>query len=300
LPAGFAAFRIREINAGGSAPFEDVRDTIGRRLANDQLLVRAPEIANQIEELRAAGLSLPEIAARLGAGAGVAHGSFAGLARDATLAGGATAAGVEASEAFISEVFAALDAEERDLVETPDGGYLLVMVDRVEPSALQTLDQVRARAVTAWQTAERLKALEAKGTELAARLGQDASIWDIGEELGLQPLPHGPFSRMNPPPALPGALIEKIFRARPAGGASAVSADGTQVIVAQVSGITPLGPEAMAATSAGIDRALADSLKSDTAEYFARAVVARHDARIESGVIDEVFRRLGADNSSGQ
>ncbi|HUS54771.1 MAG TPA: SurA N-terminal domain-containing protein [Thermohalobaculum sp.] len=300
LPAGFAIFRIREISLGGAAPFEAVSAAIGGRLANDLLLVRAPEFANQIDELRAEGLSMPEIFQRIGVDAGVAYGTFDGLARDATLADGTTAASVEASPAFVSEVFTALDAEERDLVETPDGGYLLVQVARIEPSAVQTLDQVRDRAVAAWQTAEKLKAIESKGAELVARLGQDASIWDISAELGLTAKPHGPFSRMSPPPALPGALVEAIFKAGPAGGASAVSDDGTQVIVAQVSSITPLGPEAIATNSAAIDQALADSLRSDMTEYFARAVVARHDARIESGVIDEVFRRLGANGGLDQ
>ncbi len=300
LPIGFAVYRIREITQGGAAPFEDVRDLIAERLATDELLVRAPEIANQIEELRAEGLSMPEIAARAGAASGVTHGTFDGLARDATLTGGANAAGVAASAPLISEVFAALDAEERDLVGTPEGGYLLVMVERIEPSALRPLDEVRARAVTAWQTAERLNAIEAQGAELAARLGQDASIWEIGEELNLVSFPLAPFTRMSPPPALPGALIENIFRAANAGGASAPNADGSQVIVAQVSSITALGPDAMAATSASVDRALADSLKNDMAEYFARAVVARHDALIEPGVIDEVFRRLGATSQPTQ
>jgi peptidyl-prolyl cis-trans isomerase D len=293
LPAGFAIFRIREISAGGSAPFEDVREAIGRRLANDLMLARAPEIANQIDELRAEGLSLAEISSRIGADGGVTLGAFEGLSRDASLTGGTDAEGIAASPAFVSEAYEALDAEERDLVETPDGGYLLIMVKRIEPSALQTLDQVRDRAVTAWQSAERLEAIEAKGAELAARLGDDASIWDIGEELGLAAVPQGPFTRMNPPATISSTLVEKIFSAATGGGASAATDDGTQVIVAQVSNITPLGPEAMATTSAGIDQAFADSLKSDVAEYFARAVIARHDPQIEPGVIDEVFRRLG-------
>jgi peptidyl-prolyl cis-trans isomerase D len=296
LPAGFAVFRINEISAGGSAPFEDVRDAIGQRLAKDLLVVRAPEVANQVEEMRAEGLSIAEIATRIG-DAGVTHGAFDGLARDATLAGSATAEGVEASAPFISEVFAALDAEERDLIETPDGGYLLVMIERIEPTALQALDQVRDRAVTAWQTAERLKAIETRGAAIAARLGDDASIWDIGEELSLAAFPQAPFTRMNPPAALPAALIEAIFSVKTGGGASAASDDSTQVIVAQVSSVTPLGPEAMATTSAGLDQALADSLKTDAVEYFSRAIVARHDAQIEPGIIDEVFRLLGGGGS---
>ncbi len=290
LPAGFAVYRIREITQGGAVPFEVVRGRIAERLANDELLVRAPEIANQIEELRAEGLSMPKTAGR----SGVTYGTFDGLARDTTLAGGAGAEAVAASAPFIGEVFAALDTEERDLVETPEGGYLLIMIERIEPSALQPLDKVRDRAIAAWQTAERLKAIETQGAQLAARLGQDASIWEIGEELNVVSFPLAPFTRMTPPPALPGALVEQVFRAGNAAGASAPNDDGTQVIVAQVSSITALGPAAMAATSAGVERALTDSLKKDMAEYFARAVVARHDARVEPGVIDEVFRRLGA------
>ncbi|MEE8454887.1 MAG: SurA N-terminal domain-containing protein [Limibaculum sp.] len=300
LPAGFAVYRIREIAPGGAASFEDMRDVIAARLAQVELLVRAPEIANEIEERRAEGQSMQEAAGRAGVASGVTYGTFDGLARDATLAGGTAADGVAASAPFISEVFAALDAEERDLVETQAGGYLLVMVERIEPSALRPLAEVRSRAVTAWAAAERLKAIEAQGAELTARLGQDASIWDIGEELGVAAVPLAPFTRMTPPRSLPGTLVENIFRAANAAGASAPSGDGAQVVVAQVSSITALGPDAMAANSAGIDRALEESLKTDMAEYFARAVVARHDALIEPGVIDEVFRRLGATSQPNQ
>ena len=297
LPGGFAIYRIREVARGGTAPFEDMRDLIAARMAQDEMLDRAPRIANDIDERRAEGQSLRETSTRAGIdgrGTGVTYGRFQGLGRDATLADGTGAEAVQASAPFISEVFTALDAEERDLVELPDGGYLLVMVERIEPSALKPLGEVRERAVAAWAAAERLKAIEAQGAALAARLGDDASIWDIAEELGVPALPLAPFTRMTPPAALPGALIEQVFGAGPAAGASAPDGEGTRVVVAQVTSITPLGPEAMAASSATIDQALAESLTTDMAEYFARAVVARHDARIEPGVIDDVFRRLGA------
>jgi peptidyl-prolyl cis-trans isomerase D len=304
LPIGFAVYRVREITQGGVTPFEDLRDQIAERLATDELLVRAPEIANEIEERRAEGQSMQETAASAGdgtgVGSGITYGTFDGLARDASLPNGGAADGVQANPSFISEVFTALDAEERDLVELPDGGYILVMVERIEPTALQSLSKVRDRAVTAWQTAERLKAIEAQGAELAVRFGQDASIWDIGEELGIAPLPHQPFTRMTPPPALPGPLIEKIFRAANAGGASAPGESGNEVIVAQISSVVPLGPDAMANNSAGLDQVLADSMRQDTADYFARAVTARHGAVIEPGVIDQVFTRLGAVSQPSQ
>lgn len=301
LPAGFAIIRIREITQGSTTPFEEVRDQIAEQLAIGEALARAPELANQIDELRAEGLTISEIASRVAeSSSAVIRGAFEGLARDATLAGADTAEGVEASAQFIDEVFTALDSEERDLIETTDGGYLLIWVERIEPTALQTLEQVRERAVAAWQTAERRTVLETQGAELAARLGDDVSIWDIGAELGLAAVPYEPFSRLNPPPELPAALVEEIFRAEPGRGGSAASDDGNQILIAQVANILQLDPEAMAENSAGIDQALVDSLQSDTSEYFARAVVSRYDAQIEPGVIDEVFRRLGASGTMGR
>lgn len=294
LPAGGAAlFRVREIAPAGATPFDEVRELLASEMARDALLYRAPEIANQIEELRAEGLSYKDIASK----AGVSHGDFSGLAADGSLPGGAPAEGVLASAAFLKEAFDALDAEERDLVETPENGYILIMLHGIAPSALQPLDKVRDRAVAEWQTAEKRKAMEARGAELAARLGADASIWDIGEELGITAIPLPPFTQMNLPAAIPRALSEELFRVPVAGGASALSADGNSVAIAQVSEVTPLAPAEIASNGAELDGLLADSLRNDMGEYFARAIEASHPSTIDSGVIEQVFGRLGANSA---
>lgn len=295
LPAGFAIYRIEKITPAVEKPFEEVRDQIADRLAQNEVTVQAPKRANQIEELRAEGLTMAEIAER----AGVAHGRFEGLAQNGTLADGSEATGVVASAPFVKEAFAALDAEERDLIELPDGGYLLVMINRIDPSALQPLDKVRDRAVAAWQAAERLKAIEAKGTELAARLGKDASIWDLGDELNVAVLPQPPFTRMNPPETLTPKLLGEIFDAPETGGVSGLSPDGSKVIVAQVAGITAPGPDQLAAATKTIDKALTGSLKRDTSEYFSLAIQQKHPGTIEPGVIQQVYERLGATTTGG-
>jgi peptidyl-prolyl cis-trans isomerase D len=295
LPAGFAIDRIDKISPASVKPFEEVRDQIADRLAQKEVTVQAPERANKIEEFRAEGLAMPDIAER----AKVTYGRFDGLAQDGSLADGAKAKGVVASAPFLKEAFTALDAEERDLVELPDGGYLLVMINRIEPSALHPLKDVRDRAVAAWQDAERLKAIEAKGDKLAARLGKDASIWDLADELKVAVLPQAPFTRMNPPQTLPADLVRKIFTAPHAGGVSAPNPDGSRVFVAQVSSIAEPGSDKLAAATRQIDRALTASLKRDTAEYFARAIQAKHQGRIEPGVIEQVYQSLGATKTGG-
>jgi peptidyl-prolyl cis-trans isomerase D len=289
LPAGFAVYRVREITPGGARPFEEVRDELAERLARDAALREAPEVANKVEELRAAGKTMAEIAAETAA----VHSKIEGLAQDGSLAAGGKAEGLPAEPAFLEEVFAALDAEERDLVETEAGGYFLVMVSRTEPSRVPPLKEIRDRVAEAWRDARRLEALEARAAEIAGRLGEDASIWDVGDELGVAVLPLAPFTRLNPPEELPPALIDKVFRARSAGGVFAAAPEGDRVVVAQVASITVPQPEQIETQSRRIDEALADSLSRDMAEYFARAIVARHEPRIEPGVVEEVFSRLG-------
>lgn len=290
LPVGLAVYRIREVSPPSTTPFDEVRQQIADEIARGRLVVRAPEIANHVEELRAGGLPMAEIAEK----AGATHGTFDGLAPDGTLADGSLAEGVLASPSFLGEVTAAIEGEERDIVELPDGGFLLVSLQRVAPSALQPLDKVRDRAVIEWQKSERMKAIEAQGAEMAARLGVDASIWDLADELTVAALPLPPFTRMRPPADVPPAMVDAIFKAPVSGGVSGVTDNGTAVIVAQISSAVAAAPEALATASANLDRELVTLLKDDMREYFGRAIEAQHGASIDPAVVDEVFRRLGA------
>ena len=240
---------------------------------------------------------MEEIAARLEeeeGGSAISYGSIDGLAQNASLAGGALAEGALAGPSFISEAFEALDGEERDLIEIGDGGYALIWIDRIEESALMPLDDVRDRAIAAWQRAERLAALTAQAEELVPRMDAETSVWVLGEEFGAIVLPHGPFSRVTPPPGIPATLVEKAFEGAEAEGIFAASEDGSQVFIAQITTVFPLSPEQMGQASSELDQVLASTLRADTIEYFARAVEAQHPAYVDPEVVESVFSALGA------
>ncbi len=186
------------------------------------------------------------------------------------------------------------------MVETPAGGYLMILVERIEESALQPLEAVRDRAIAAWQDAQRLADLEAKAADIAAGLGPDNSIWNTGEALGTTVLPFGPFTRLTSPPVLPPVLVERAFETERDGGVFAPLDDGRGVMVAQVVSITPVEPEMLAASSAQLDQVIEQSLRADTVEYFARAIESKHPAYVDPEVVDQVFSLLGAVNTPSQ
>lgn len=298
-PLGGAILRVTGVSDGGAVPFEDLRDEIAARLAAERAEARAPEIANEVEELRAAGKALPEIAAELGGA--VTAGEIAGLAADGTLAGGTAASGVLALPEVRAEVLDALDAEERDIIELGDGGYFVAMIDRVEPSHVPPLAEIRGRVEAAWRSEQVLAALEARAAGIAAAIarGTGATLATTAAGMGLSATETGFFLRDTPPESLPDALIVPVFEATPGTVLTARLPDGEGVVLAELIAIEPMAPEAMGQMSAHVERALAQSLQADRVEFFARALETRHAVAYYPQAIESTFSAISGGAGSG-
>ena len=293
-PVGSAIVRITALTEGGTPAFKEVRDQIADRLATDAALAAAPEVANRIEEARAGGKALEDIAVEVG----LPLGRFEGLAEDGTLADGSEATGVMASPAFRQEVFEALDLEEREIVETPQGGFLLVMVDRIEESHVRPFEEVEDAVREDWQRHERLAALEERAEALAARLGEGATLEEVATELDLAVNRASGVQRSRRDGNLPGALVERLFAVPEGGTAVAPAPDGSGVILAQVAGVSELDGEALATAAAEVGSSLEQSLAADTQEYFGRALEDRHGTRVYESVLEGVVRLVAGGGSN--
>lgn len=292
-PLGAAIVRVRELTPGATLPFEEVRDDLAAEVARAEALFRVPEIASEVEELRAGGAPFEEIAARV---EGVRAGDIEGLARDGTLKGGGEAPGLLASAEARAEIAAALDQEERDMVELPDGSFLLVQIDRIEPAYLPPLAEIRDEVSAAWAAEERTKALEARAARIVAGLasGSGATLASTAAGLGRQPVEIEPFLRDGAPPAIPRTLMGSIFEAETGAFLTARDPADGSVLIVEVTEIVPLDPAILEAGTAEIEGLLSDSLGRDTIEYFARAMEAHHGASTMPGAIEQVFGLLGA------
>ena len=68
--------------------------------------------------------------------------------------------------------------------------------------------------------------------------------------------------------------------------------DGAGVVLAEVTAIQSMPPQALSLTSEQIEQALSESLRTDRQEYFVRAVEAAQGAGYNPQIIEEVFTRL--------
>ncbi|MEL6794296.1 MAG: peptidyl-prolyl cis-trans isomerase, partial [Pseudomonadota bacterium] len=199
---GFALIDVAAITPAEVVPFEDAREELAVDLRREAALDRAPELAGELDDLRAGGMTLEEIATEMGLPLETA----VDVAQD-----GAGANGFAADPAFLTELFAAEDGEERDIVETPEGAFFVLRVDGVTASALRPLGDVRGVVEAGWRAEATRAALTAKAEELQARVAGGASLAVIAEELGVDVLSEGPKTRQEPFDAIAGREIEDLF-----------------------------------------------------------------------------------------
>ncbi|MEM6422823.1 MAG: hypothetical protein AAF698_09560, partial [Pseudomonadota bacterium] len=254
---------------------------------------RAPQLAGDIDDRRAAGETLDEITAALD---GVTLGQIDGWAIDGTLHGGAQADGVLDRARVREELGDALDGEERDLIELANGGFFVAEIERVEPSYLPTLDTIEDRVAGAWERRQRLDALIDRATRIEQGLarGTGATLASIGAGMGRTVGSLAPLSRGEITEGAPAALLARLFDL-PQGGATHVELPGGEgVIIGQVTEILPLEPEALAQRAETLSQAIGGSIGRDQALYFARAVEIAQQAQVDQATVQSVYELLGA------
>lgn len=283
---GFTLMNVTEVEIGGPAPFDSIREAITQSLVQSRAQDMAPDAANTADDLRAEGRTLDEIAEATGH----ALVAFDGLdAEGNTADGGRITLG--GSPAFMADALEAIDGEERDVIELEDGGYAFIEIDKIIPSHLPELAEIRDRVVTAWQREQRLAALEVRAGELI-QPGTGKTFDEIATEAEATVQVQPAFSREAPPQVLSRALIGEIFGADVNSRVFGRATDGGGVLVVEVREVTALADEEAASVAEQIDSALSLSMSRDTLDLFARAVEKRHGAAVNQGAIDEVFRLI--------
>ncbi len=289
-PLGPVLVRVREVSLGGAPALEEVRDEIADALARDAALVRATDLTDRIDDLRAEGQTLEEIAETTGL---TLH-RIEGLGQDGSLAGGGRAEGFAAMPEVIAEVFEALDLEERDILTTPDGGAFLVFVEEIADARQLPLEDIRDRVTTDWAAAERLAAVAEEARTLAEGLAGEATLADLAAERGLELTEHPPFPRNAPPEALPAGLAAELFAAAEGEAVAAPLASGAGAMIAAVARVVTPEPAALEAATGQVDGMLRRQYADDQRALFSRAIEEQHPRQINEGAVDQVYDMLGA------
>ena len=185
---------------------EEVKDEIKTTLAKEQAEREVLDLLGEIEDARAGGATLKEVGERF---------HLKTTSPDAFDSSGKNQAEDEVdlpdAKDLVSGVFDSDVGVENDPLQLGERGFLWYEVDKVTPTRIRDLDEVRDRVVAAWKKAETEKRLSEKATELTDKAKAGTDMAALAESAGLELKTADGISRNVPFAEISGPAASRAF-----------------------------------------------------------------------------------------
>ncbi|RVH78592.1 peptidylprolyl isomerase [Sinorhizobium meliloti] len=178
---GPVILRVTNIRPDAVRSFDEVKEELRKEIALDAAREQLVGLHDKIEDERAGGVSVKEIAEQL---------KLKLVTVDAVDASGKDQNGDEVKDlpeprALLQEVFKADVGTDTLAVNIGRDGSAWFDVEEIIPARDRTLDEVRDEVAADWTAEQQRAALAAKAKELKERIEKGAKLADIASELGL-------------------------------------------------------------------------------------------------------------------
>jgi peptidyl-prolyl cis-trans isomerase D len=283
-PFGWHVIHVATIELGSIPSFEQLRVELKKMMAEEAAIDVMYSIANQLEDALGGGANLEEGASLLNL-----HVSrIDSLDQNGHDPDGLPIEGLPDGGRFVETVFNIEVGEESTLIETEEGGYLIVRVDSSRSPLLRSLASIHEEVVSAWQFE---KAQEA-GVEQAKRLIEELNL---GKTLGIEPghqiysvVMSDPFTRNGNGvgDALPLSIVGDLFERR-LGGAAMAEINGGAV-VAQLADIQ-LANTAEQSAQIELAMRLRSEYSTDMLEQLRAELQQRYGVTVNESAVDALY-----------
>jgi|GWRWMinimDraft_9_1066018.scaffolds.fasta_scaffold00024_5 peptidyl-prolyl cis-trans isomerase D len=283
-PLGWHLIKITAARQERIQPFEEVRKTISEDLALARATELAVERANQLEDARAGGASLEETAKEFG----LKLHTIAGVDRQGNGPDGRPVQNMPMDPQFITDVFDTDAGSESDLRENKDGGYYVLRVDNVTPSAVRPLADVRNAVAAAWRAQKTGEKLEQLSGEMLKAAQAGKPLPEIAKPLNLKVTQSAPFNRSFTDEQMSAALAAKLFTGKP-GDSFAEPAPGGGYVIARLREIRPPSLTGKSDAVANMGRDLSRNFAEDVLAQYQSVLERRYDVEINQDRLNSLF-----------
>lgn len=283
----WAVLRIAGVLPGRFTPFEEARDELARELAAEAARRETPQLANDVEDARAAGAGFEEIAQdRRGV-------RFMQIETDNTGRDpeGARIVGLPQDPRFLQEAFEQAQGEERDLSASADQSYWTTVTTALTPAALRPFEEAREDVLADWRSQERARLLEERASEAVKRIEEGEQPETVAAELGVEYEVADGVLRLGGG-ALPQAAVQRVFSLAQdvAVGRAVVAPDGPRRLVLTTLETTWPDPDAADAAVEAKRAETAGALAQDLLQLYENAIQASFDQEVDARLLDEAAR----------
>jgi peptidyl-prolyl cis-trans isomerase D len=226
---GAVLVRVNKIAPGKDPVFAEAAEGLRKEFALEQAKRRVLDLHDKVEDERASGANLSEVAKKLG----LAAISVEAVDRSGRNPDGKAIEGLPQRERLIEGAFNSQIGVETDPIEDrASGGYVWYDVTGITPSRERTLAEARERVEARWRDEEIAKRLSERAEAIRARL--DTGEKFPGAASGLRLEAREKLKRNSPVEGIDGRALAQVFRTDQGKAGIAVGANGIDRIVFRV------------------------------------------------------------------
>jgi len=285
---GWHVVAIGKVETGSVKPFDAVRDTLRKDLAEERAVDTLVSIANDLDDQLASGAGLEEAASNLGLD--TRH--ITAIDRQGRNRQGEPVPNLPRKSTFLETVFNTERGNTSLLKETQDGGYFVVRVDSVTPKQKRPFSAVKATAASEWKQAQRRGKAREAAEKLRASIEGGTDFAQAAKLVGVEVRTTSPLAREGNQDASAAekALAGAFFQAKP-GGAVMTEID-RGVVVGELTEVRTPNPQENQQQLARIEQQVQQGVRDAMFQQYINALRQRYQLRINQSRMDRVLDRI--------
>ncbi|MEN3378582.1 MAG: peptidyl-prolyl cis-trans isomerase [Hyphomicrobiales bacterium] len=205
---GTVLIHVIKIEPATIKSFEEVMPAIKQQIAIDRSKSELSTRRDKIEDERAGGLRLTEVAQKFGMTAA----TIEAVDRKGLDPAGSPVAGLPPGADVITAAFGSEVGVENEPVQLQGGGFVWYEVLKVTPPREQALEEVRAKVEESWRNDQVSEKLKAKAAELVEKLKGGAALNDLATADGLTVQTSFGIKRAGNTVTVPPRVAQAVFQ----------------------------------------------------------------------------------------
>jgi peptidyl-prolyl cis-trans isomerase D len=285
--------RITEVVPGKQRPYEEVKQEIADRLADERANAEVQGLHDKVEDARSTGKPLKEIAETLK----LPFRELPDMDRSGKTADGKPGLDSPDLAKIAQSAFAASIGIESDAADLGDGGYAWIDVLGSTPEKQKSFEEVKDEVKKSAIEAERRKDVTTAASKLVERLGKGESIETLATETGGKVEKTTAVTRNTSPPGLAQNAVQLAFTLPKGGATSAPTAGGAARVILRVAEVTP-APPATAEQALRLKDDITRQMQQDVLAEYVSGLEARYGLSVNDAALKQALG--GRDQSDGE
>jgi len=285
---GTVLVHVSKIEAGHARPYEELAGEIKHQIALERARPQLFDQRDKIEDDRAGGLHLDEIAKKYELTSLNVETDRSGRGPD-----GAPIKGLPSGADVVSASFSSNVGVDNEALQLPVGGFVWYDLTDIIPSRERPLDEVKQQVEARWRDDQISERLAAKAAELEGKLKNGVPFPELASQSGLKLQSLWGLKRGNASGPLSVAAIEAVFQTPKDAPATTPGQGPGERIVFRVTDVKIPVFDAAAPEAKRYEEALRQSLADD----LFGAYVAQLEADLGVTINEDAFRRIAGGES---